>query len=163
MPRPPAPPPLAQIPPPNAPFNIPPQVIPPIRIPPPAPVQQQAQVQMPRPPAQPPLPPPALQIPFGQWGPQPPQIQIPPPPPPPPQMQPPPQPIVQPVQPVAVGPPPVVAPVMVPFPDMRMGGRNLDAEPIKLEDPNAPGPFARLPGVPPPLVVFPGSVPLAQG
>jgi len=32
------------------------------------------------------------------------------------------------------------------------------AEPIKLEDPEAPGPFARVPGLPPPWVVFPGAV-----
>jgi len=58
-------------------------------------------------------------------------------------------------QPAAVigPPPPVVAPVMVPFPEQ---GRKMAAEPIKLEDPEAPGPFARVPGLPPPWVVFPG-------
>ena len=59
------------------------------------------------------------------------------------------------MQPVA----PVVAPVMVPVPQMPGYGK-FEAEPVKLEDPNAPGPFARLPGVPPPLVAFPGAVPM---
>lgn len=31
----------------------------------------------------------------------------------------------------------------------------IPADPIKLEDPNTPGPFARPPGVPPPIVTFP--------
>lgn len=54
--------------------------------------------------------------------------------------------------PIMMAAPPVVAPVIVP--EMR----KFHADPVKLDDPDAPGPFARLPGVPPPYVVFPGSV-----